>query len=69
MSSDAPGREIAQLQALLAYSDHCEELAIHRAYAVSDPIVQRAAIADGLYWHNLAGLTHAALHSGFSSGS
>jgi len=66
MSSDAPGREFAQLQALLAYSDHCEELAIHRAYAVSDPVLQRSAIAEGLYWHNLAGVTHAALDSGFS---
>ena len=66
MSSDAPGREIAQLQALLAYADHSEELAIHRAYAASDPVLQRSAIADGLYWHNLAGLTHAALNSGFS---
>jgi hypothetical protein len=64
MSSDAPGREIAQLQALLAYADHSEELAIHRAYAASDPVLQRSAIADGLYWHNLAGLTHAALNSG-----
>ena len=61
MISNGFGREIPQLQALLTYADHCEELAIHRAYAAVDPAIQRAAIADGLYWHHLAALTDSAL--------
>lgn len=62
--ANGPGREIAQLEALLAFADHSEELAICRAYTVSDPVAQRTAIADGLYWHYLAQLTHDALDSG-----
>lgn len=63
MMSKADGRHIAQLEALLAYADHCEELAIHKGHNATDPSVQRAAIADGLYWHHLARLTDDALTS------
>jgi len=62
--SKIAGREIAQLKALLACASHCEELAIHQAYTAGDPVAQRSAIADGLYWHCLALLTHDALSAG-----
>ncbi|MCB0931376.1 MAG: secretion protein EccK [Mycobacterium sp.] len=64
MMSEAEGREIAQLQALLAYADHQEERAIYAGHTAADPVAQRAAIADGLYWHYLAALTDRALSVG-----
>lgn len=64
--SEAPGREIAQLRALLAYADHREELSIHAGHTATDPAAIRAAIADGLYWNHLAALTDAALSAGRS---
>ena len=63
MMSKAEGRHLAQLNALLTYADHCEELAIHTGHTATDPAVQRAAIADGLYWHHLAALHDAAQSS------
>lgn len=63
MMSQADGRDIAQLQALLAYADHRQELAIHAGHTSPDAAAQRAAIADGLYWHHLATLTDAALNA------
>lgn len=63
MLSQATGREIAQLKALLIYADHREGLAIHAAHTATDPAVQRSAIADGLYWNRFAALTDSALNS------
>lgn len=63
LMSEATGREVAHLKALLAYADHCEELAIHAGHTAVDPAEQRTAIADGVYWNHLAALTDAALQS------
>jgi hypothetical protein len=63
MMSEADGREIAQLKALLTYADHREGLAIHAGHTAVDAVAQRAAIAEGLYWHHLAALIDSALIS------
>ncbi len=63
MMSEAEGRHLAQLRSLIAYADHREALAIYAGHTLADPVAQRAAIADGLYWHHLAALTDAALGS------
>lgn len=62
MMSQADGRELGQMKALLIYADHLQELAIHAGHTATDPTAQRAAIADGLYWHHLAALTDSALN-------
>lgn len=63
MMSRSDGREVAHLRALLTYADHREGLAIHVGHTAVDPVAQRAAIADGIYWHHLAALTDAALNA------
>lgn len=63
MLSQAAGREIAQLKALRIHADHREGLAIHAAHTATDPVVQRTAIADGLYWNRLAALMDSALNA------
>ncbi|WP_142386968.1 secretion protein EccK [Mycobacterium hubeiense] len=56
LASD-PGRVALQLQAMVAYATHMEELALYRAHTAADAAAQRAAIADWIYWQHVAVLT------------
>lgn len=56
LSSD-PGRAPVQLQAMIVYATHLQELALHRAHTATDVMGQRAAISDWIYWQHLAVLT------------
>lgn len=57
MTSTATGREVAHLRAFHAYANHCQELALHQAYA--EP--QRPVVEEFLYWRSVAGLLDSAL--------
>lgn len=56
LSSD-PGRAPVQLQAMIVFTNHMQELALHRAHTATDVVDQRAAIGDWIYWQHLAVLT------------
>lgn len=55
--SKDPGRVVVHLNAMIAYANHMQELALHRAHTAVGPDAQRAAIADGIYWQHLSVLT------------
>ncbi|MEZ0353966.1 hypothetical protein [Mycobacterium sp. pR1184] len=61
MVSNDPRRQAPHLQAFQAYVAHAQHVVRGDAYAAADPVVQRCAVADWLYWKNLAGLLDAAL--------
>jgi len=52
LSSD-PDRASAQLRAFVTYTEHAQDLALHRAHTATDSAAQRAAIADWIYWQHL----------------
>lgn len=52
--SNAPDRAAAQLQAFVAYAEHAQELALHRAHTGTEAADQRAAIADWIYFQHLS---------------
>jgi len=56
LSSD-PGRAPVQLQAMITFATHMQELSLHRAHTATDVVEQRAAICDWIYWQHLAVLT------------
>ncbi|GAT16121.1 putative uncharacterized protein [Mycolicibacterium thermoresistibile] len=55
------GREADHLKGFVAYADHRQELALHRAHTASDAQVLREAIADWVYWQHVSVLTTDAL--------
>jgi hypothetical protein len=59
--TQASDRHLIQLEALLEYACHCEQLAIFEGHTASDATAQRAAVGNGLYWHHLAVLITEAL--------
>ncbi|WP_082696777.1 secretion protein EccK [Mycobacterium sp. IS-1590] len=59
--SNSPDRAPVQLQCFVAYADHAQELALHRAHTASDVAEQRAAIADWIYWQHLSVLMQDAI--------
>lgn len=61
MTSSAIGREVAHLRAFRAYAGHCQEFALHQAYAAADAETQRPAVEDWLYWRYVTGLLDSAL--------
>lgn len=61
MASDATGRQAAHLQAFQAYAAHAEEVLLREAHTTVDPVDQRGAVADWMYWKYLAELVNAAL--------
>lgn len=61
MTSTATGREVAHLRAFRAYAGHCQEIALHQAYAAVDAEAQRPAVEDWLYWRYVTGLLDNAL--------
>ncbi|MGX9788710.1 secretion protein EccK [Mycobacterium sp. MMS18-G62] len=52
--SNAPDRATPHLQAFVAYAEHAQELALHRAHTAPDAAAQREAIADWIYWQHLS---------------
>ncbi|WP_341477075.1 hypothetical protein [Mycobacterium ahvazicum] len=61
MVSNDPRRQAPHLQAFAAYVAHAQHVVRGDAHAAADPAELRSAIADWLYWNNLAGLLDAAL--------
>jgi hypothetical protein len=62
--SNVPDRAVVQLQAFVTYADHAQELALYRAHTAGEPVEQRAAIADWIYWQHLSVLMADALPTG-----
>jgi hypothetical protein len=61
MTSRATGRQTAHLRAFHAYAAHAQEIVLKEAHTAVDPVAQRSAVADWLYWEHLTGLLDAAL--------
>ncbi|ORB31250.1 secretion protein EccK [Mycolicibacterium parafortuitum] len=61
LMSTNPKRSTAHLKAFIAYADHAQELAVHRAHTAEEPADQRQAIADWVYWQHLAVLMNEAV--------
>ncbi|EHI14082.1 hypothetical protein KEK_05562 [Mycolicibacterium thermoresistibile ATCC 19527] len=55
------GRELAHLKSFIAYTEHRQELALHRAHTAIDAQSLREAIADWVYWQHLSVLMADAL--------
>lgn len=54
LMATSPERAGVHLRAFVAYAEHAQELALHRAHVAADAAAQRAAIADWVYWQHLA---------------
>jgi len=54
LMSTSPDRGVAHLEAFVTYADHAQQLALHKAHNALDAEVQRAAIADWVYWQHLS---------------
>jgi hypothetical protein len=61
LMSTASDRGIAHLEAFVNYADHAQEQALYRAHTAADGALQRAAIADWVYWQHLSVLMSDAL--------
>lgn len=61
MIHDDPRRQAPHLQAFHAYVSHAQEIMANEAHAAVDPVAQRCAVGDWLYWKYLTGLLGAAL--------
>ena len=56
-----PDRAGAHLKAMVAYADHLQAVALHRAHNAQDGELQRVAIAEWIYWQHISVLTSDAL--------
>lgn len=56
-----PDRAGAHLKAMVAYADHLQAVALHRAHNAQDGELQRTAIAEWIYWQHISVLTSDAL--------
>ncbi|CQD03523.1 ESX-1 secretion-associated protein EspK [Mycolicibacterium conceptionense] len=56
-------RGIPQLEALIPYANHMQELALHGAYTAADGEALRAATADAIYWQHIAVIANDALQA------
>ncbi|KUI22413.1 hypothetical protein AU194_06495 [Mycobacterium sp. GA-2829] len=54
LMSTAADRGAAHLEAMVAYANHAQELALHKAQTAADAETQRAAIADWVYWQHIS---------------
>lgn len=63
LMSTSPQRGAAHLHAFVAYANHAQELALHRAQTAAEPDVQRRAITDWIYWQHLGVLMNDAVAS------
>ena len=59
--SSSTARGTAHMQAFVTYAEHAQELAVYRAHTATDAALQRAAIADWVYWQHLSVLMSDAL--------
>jgi hypothetical protein len=59
--SSNPDRAGAHLKAMVAYADHLQDVALFRAHTAQDPALQRAAIAEWIYWQHISVLSSDAL--------
>jgi hypothetical protein len=61
MVSSDPRRQAPHLEAFHAYAAHAQTAVANDARTAVDPVAQRCAVDDWLYWKHLTGLLHAAL--------
>ncbi|MHA7652231.1 secretion protein EspK [Mycobacterium sp. ML4] len=61
LASSHPDRQGVHLRAFRAYATRSQEVLLGEAHTASDPVAQRYAVADWLYWKYLAQLLDAAL--------
>lgn len=61
LMSRMPDRWIAHLESFLTYAEHAQDLALRRALTATDAKVQRATIADWVYWQHVSVLVADAL--------
>ncbi len=54
LMSTASTRGLTQLEAFVTYAEHAQQLALHKAHNAIDAAIQRAAIADWVYWQHLS---------------
>jgi hypothetical protein len=54
LMSTSPERVGVHLQAFINYAEHAQEQALYRAHTALDAEMQRAAIADWVYWQHLS---------------
>ncbi|WP_155946829.1 hypothetical protein [Mycobacterium sp. URHD0025] len=52
LSADT-GRAVPQLQALIPFANHMQEMALHGAYTAVDGEALRTATADAIYWQHI----------------
>ncbi|WP_442931635.1 secretion protein EspK [Mycobacterium sp. 050128] len=60
LASRATGRSAAHLRAFRGYAAHAQEVILGEARAAADPVAQRLAVADWLYWKHVTELLDAA---------
>ena len=53
LMTTSPDRGVTHLEAFVTYAEHAQELALHKAHHALDTEIQRAAIADWVYWQHL----------------
>ena len=59
----SPGAQAKHLHACVAYANHAQQLALHRAQTAAEPDPQRRAITDWIYWQHLGVLMNDAVAS------
>jgi hypothetical protein len=60
LASNATGREVAHLRAFQTYAAHTQEMVLSEAHVSADPVAQRCAVADWLYWKHVTQLLDSA---------
>ena len=66
LMSRMPDRWVAHLEAFLTYTEHAQDLALHRALTATDAKAQRTEIANWVYWQHLSVLVADALNTDVS---
>lgn len=61
LMSTSADRGAAHLEAMVKYADHAQELALHKAQIATDADLQRAAIADWVYWQHISVMSNDAV--------
>jgi hypothetical protein len=61
MAISDPGRQAPHLKAFHAFGSHARDVAASKAHTAADPVAQRLAVEDWLYWEHLTGLLEAVL--------
>ncbi|ULP40943.1 secretion protein EspK [Mycobacterium lentiflavum] len=61
LASRATGRSAAHLRAFRGYAAHAQEVILGEARSAADPVAQRLAVADWLYWKHVTELLDVAV--------